>query len=291
MVEKGGRSIRISLFQVVVALVVVSAVIIGYLFATLPPRPPDSAETVQEGDAVEVDYIGFFSDGRVFDTSMEAVAKDNATYPKAVSFVFRGFYTPLQFVATRGPEATVIVGMVEGVLGMKEGEAKLVEIPSEKGYGSPDPSLFEVRPLVVELTQFEELTRGDFQSRFRTSPAPGLTVEDPLWKWNVIVTSLSQHFVTIMHVPEQGMTVSPFGSWPARVLEVDSSANGGLGKVVVQHLLGIADVNNVGGEDDKGPFRVTGLDLEAGTYTVDYNREVVGKTLFFEITLLTITRP
>ncbi len=103
--------------------------------------------------------------------------------------------------------------------------------------------------------------------------------------------SLSGNFVTITHIPEQGMTVKPFGTWLARVVEIDSAANDGLGRIVVRHLLDAADVNNVDGRDRKGHFIVVDIDLEADTYSVDYNDEVVGKTLFFEMTLLAIIRP
>ncbi len=291
MAQEKRQPRRIRLYHVVVAVVVASAVFIGYLVVTRPPGPPGPGFAVQQGDTVTVDYIGFFEDGRVFDTSIEEVAKDDARYPKALSFELRGDYAPLEFVATTGPEATVIVGFAEGVLGMREGERRLIDIPPAKGYGSPDPSLVEVRPMVVELPQFEHLTVIEFSNRFGRSPTRWLTLEDPQWKWNVTVTALSQDFVTVMHIPEQGMVVSPFGTWPMKVLEVDSSANDGTGRIVVQHLLKASDAGNINGEDAKGTFIVVDVDLEADTYTVDYNREVVGKTLFFEMRLLSISRP
>lgn len=289
MSEKGGWPPRISLFQVVVAIVVVSALFIGYIFATLPPRGLAPSNTVQQGDSVKVDYIAYFEDGLVFDTSMEEVAKNDASYPKALSFELRDSYRPLEFDITESG-GSVIRGFAEGVLGMREEETRVIEVPPEKGYGSPDPSLIEVRPLVVDMPLLEDLIVSDFQARFGRPPEEGLTLKDPFWKWNVTIISLSDDFVTIMNLPEQGLIIRPYETWQARVIEVDSSASDGLGVVVIRHLLGIGDIDRVKGEDSRGSFRVVDVDLEAGTYTVDYNREVVGTTLFFRVTLLTIVR-
>ena len=78
--------------------------------------------TVQEGDGVEsvngntlvVNYEGTLIDGTKFDSSYD-----------------RG--TPFEFVIGSG---SVITGWEEGLLGMKVGEIRELEIPSSKGYGS-----------------------------------------------------------------------------------------------------------------------------------------------------------
>ncbi len=291
MAEEAGPRPRVNAFQIVVALVVVSAVFLGYVLATRPSAPPSAGLRVQVGDSVTVDYIGFFEDGKVFDTSFLEVAEDNATYPKAVSFGFREEYQPLQFTVTGpGEEGTVIQGVAEGVLGLREGETRLVEVSPEKGYGSPDPSLVETRPLVVELPQRETLRVAEFADRYGPTPMSGLTVQDPKWGWSVTVLSLANDFVTFLHVPEAGSTANPFGGWLAEVMDVDSGANGGVGAIVVRHLLDPASANNVRGSDGRGAFRVVEVNPAEGTYTVDYNPEVVGQTLFFELTVVRITR-
>ncbi|MFQ5838034.1 MAG: FKBP-type peptidyl-prolyl cis-trans isomerase [Thermoplasmata archaeon] len=289
MAEERSWPPRISLFQVVIAIVVVSAILIGYFVATLPRAPSGPLDTAQLGDVVQVDYVGYFEDGRVFDTSIAAVAEDDAGYPKALSFTLRDTYRPLEFLIG-GTETPVIEGFEEGIIGMREGEVKLIEVPPEKGYGLSDPSQIEVRPILVELTVFETLTVDDFEQRFEAGPVQGMIVRHPLWGWNVTVMTLQPDFVTIMHLPEQGMIVKPYGTWEAKVVEVDSSANEGAGRIAVRHLLDRGHIDNVQGEDDGGTFRVVDVDLVNGTYTVDYNREVVGRTLIFQVELLKLTR-
>jgi FKBP-type peptidyl-prolyl cis-trans isomerase 2 len=289
MPEEGSWPPRISLFHIVAAIVVASAVFIGYFLATLPPASTGPPDTAEMGDVVEVDYIGFFDDGRVFDTSIEEVAKDDAAYPKALSFQLRDTYRPLEFLIG-GQETPVIKGFEEGIIGMREGEVRVIEVPPEKGYGLADPTKIEVRPLLEELTQYEVLAVADFEEIFDRSPEQGMVFRHPRWTWNVTVITLEEDFVTLMHLPEQGMVIRPYGAWEAKVVEVDSSANEGLGRIAVLHLLDEDHVNAVQAEDERGTFRVVDVDLEKGTYTVDYNREVVGRTLFFRVWLLEITR-
>jgi len=71
---------------------------------------------VEDGDIVSVHYTGMLDDGSIFDSS-------------------EGSQT-LDFTVGAGQ---MIEGFDQGVLGMKEGESKTLEIPPEKGYGLSDP--------------------------------------------------------------------------------------------------------------------------------------------------------
>lgn len=283
---------RVNPFRVVIAVVVVAAVIIGYLLATRPPTPVPP-NVVRPDDFVEVDYIGFFENGLVFDTSIQEVAEDNATYPKAVSFEFRpGPYTPFGFIVGGGG---AIPGFEQGLLfptPMREGEVRQVVVPPGLGYGPSDPSQIEVRPLREEIPQFETLLRTQFLGQFNENPVAGLSFSHPTWQWEVRVVEASADFVTIMHLPDPvGFLLRPFGAWDAQVVEVETSAELGQGRIVVLHLLTPGHVNAVQVREDGGrTFRIVNVDPVAGTYTVDFNREVVGQTLIFRLELLHIER-
>ncbi|MEE9593499.1 MAG: FKBP-type peptidyl-prolyl cis-trans isomerase [Thermoplasmata archaeon] len=277
--------------RVVIVIVIVAAIILGFLAATVPPAPTPP-DTVGSGDIVEVDYIGFFQNGLVFDTSLPGVAADNATWPKAISFQPRLVYSPLRFQVGADP-ATVIEGFEHGVLfptPMQVGETREVVVPPAMGYGPSDPTKIEVRPLREVLTQFETLTRTEFITQFEQDPVTGLTFTHPNWGWATRVVEASSDFVTVMHLPEAGFILRPFGAWEARVVEVETAANGGLGRVVVLHFLDANDINNVRAQDDRGTFRVVDVNPRAETYTVDYNEEVVGQTLIFRMELVLIDR-
>lgn len=70
----------------------------------------------QRGDLVSVHYTGKFENGNVFDSSIS-----------------RG--EPIQFMLGAGQ---VIKGWDEGLLGMKVGDKKVLEIAPENAYGSQD---------------------------------------------------------------------------------------------------------------------------------------------------------
>src|SRR3982074_2632664 len=134
-----------TLWSLIVALVVVIA-ILGVYFLYLVPKLAPARVRAQSGDTVQVDYVGTFENGLVFDTSLASVASDNASYPKAFSFSWRTPWSPLSFAIGATPPA-VIKGFDSGVQGLVVGEAKTIVVPPDLGYGSADPTKVFVKPL------------------------------------------------------------------------------------------------------------------------------------------------
>ena len=83
-------------------------------------------KTVQVGNTVAVDYIGKTEDGKIFDTSLEQVAKDNAL------FSAQRAYAPLEFTVGSGQ---MIPGFENAVKGMHVGEEKTVSLEPKDAYG------------------------------------------------------------------------------------------------------------------------------------------------------------
>ena len=75
----------------------------------------------KEGDTVKIHYTGRLGDGTVFDSSSDS--------------------EPLQFNIGSGQ---VIPGFEEAVNGMAVGEKKTAQIPCDKAYGEPNPSMMMV---------------------------------------------------------------------------------------------------------------------------------------------------
>ena len=73
--------------------------------------------TAKAGDVVSMNYTGKLADGTVFDSN---------TDPKF------GHVTPFEFTLGSGQ---VIPGWDKGIVGMKIGEKKQLEIPPEDAYG------------------------------------------------------------------------------------------------------------------------------------------------------------
>ena len=92
---------------------------------------------VKVGDLVAVDYVGSTTDGKVFDTSLEAEAV-KAGLPTRPS------YSPLTFTVGAGQ---MIKGFDSGVVGMKVGDEKTVTLPPADAYGEKRTDLVAAVPL------------------------------------------------------------------------------------------------------------------------------------------------
>lgn len=83
-------------------------------------------KVVKLGSTITFDYAAGFVNGTLFDTSIEEAAK------KADIFDPNRVYQPEKVVIGKDP---LIPGLLEALIGMKEGETKNVRIPPEKAYG------------------------------------------------------------------------------------------------------------------------------------------------------------
>lgn len=112
--------------NIAIALWVAIVAIIGFLVFRSVNQSTDYT-----WKRVSVDYVGTFPDGKVFDTSIEKVAKDNGLYNP------RRPYVPLQFTVW-GQE--VIKWFSDGVEWLKVWETQKVTVEPKDGYGEIDPS-------------------------------------------------------------------------------------------------------------------------------------------------------
>jgi FKBP-type peptidyl-prolyl cis-trans isomerase 2 len=100
---------------------------------------------VQNGDMVSANYIGT-SDGVLFDTSFESVAKEyDAENPDSDPIYNEArTYEPLTFEVGAGQ---MIPGFDNGVVGMEEGETKTLTLEPSDAYGEYNEELIQVVPL------------------------------------------------------------------------------------------------------------------------------------------------
>lgn len=85
---------------------------------------------INDGDTVELEYVGRKVDGSVFDTSREAVAEEaglDEQYPGRD-------WEPITIEVGSGQ---LIEGLEEGLIGIGEGETATITVPPEEGYGEP----------------------------------------------------------------------------------------------------------------------------------------------------------
>ncbi len=104
----------------------------------------NSGIKVDSGDTLRVDYTGKLLSNKIFDTSIESIAKSNGIYVTGRNYI------PLKFPIGRG---LLIPGFEIGVSQMEKGDKATVFIPSVYGYGNNPPSgdIPQHAPLIFEL--------------------------------------------------------------------------------------------------------------------------------------------
>jgi cyclophilin family peptidyl-prolyl cis-trans isomerase len=90
-----------------------------------------NGEKPRVGNDINVNYAGYFADGKLFDTNYVEIAKAYDAFNEK-RYLNNG-YAP--FLVVYGPEAPLITGFSEGLQQMKIGDKAMLFIPSHLGYG------------------------------------------------------------------------------------------------------------------------------------------------------------
>ncbi|MEA3557753.1 MAG: FKBP-type peptidyl-prolyl cis-trans isomerase [Candidatus Thermoplasmatota archaeon] len=259
---------------------------------------------IQEGDEVSIDYTGSFvgsdgGSGPVFDTSEPEIAR-NESIPKSISFQEKPTYDDLTFTVGDGQ---MIKGFDESVRGRKEGDSFTVSVSPENAYGPA----FEERIYHLNATQViplrETMSREVFD---RIYPIPDVenTVSfiHPFWNWDVDIFEVDVEEVTIMHRPVYGQNYRGF-SWNTTIVDISTERN----VITLQHEVSEIDITEAVPFDqftmfdpvwtekaikanEAEPPTLGFITSLGGQITIDFNREVQGKTLLFQITINSIKR-
>ncbi len=243
---------------------------------------------VREGDKVAVDYLGYLGDFRVFDTSNEDIATENAIM-KATSFSQRPSYEPLKvYVGPEDPDTSddyisTVVGFWEAIKGMRVGQSRTVVLQPSKAYGLYENTTIN---LTEELTMFENMTLGEFNQNYGVTPMEGMLLKHHMWEWNITVDYVNQdeNLVRILNQPRVNQITTPYG-WDTEVTYKNQSDNGGEGRIIVEHDVEVG----MQGVYRNHSAMVNGV--EDGQITIEYNsssHELAEEILIFDITLVDI---
>lgn len=102
-------------------------------------KAESNSNVVSEGDFVIVEYTARDKEtNTIFDTTYEEVAKEAKIYKEGE------IYGPQLLIVGEGWSVS---GLEKRIVGIKEGETKVIEVPPEEGFGRRDPSKIEKIPL------------------------------------------------------------------------------------------------------------------------------------------------
>ncbi|MCE8422845.1 MAG: FKBP-type peptidyl-prolyl cis-trans isomerase [Candidatus Methanoperedens sp.] len=256
-------------------------------------------KTVKTGDNISVDYIGSIQNGKVFDTSIEKIAKENN--------ISKPEFKPLQFTVGNG---SVIKGFDEGVIGMKVGETKTLIISPENGYGPYNPDLVKAFPIIQEVPvrfpRMIEVPEEEFNTTFSGVHKKGDVVNIPGTSVSMTIKDISKN-VTLSYNFQIGDIIPSSGApWNETVIKVDDK------NVTVAYSVKknetiqlqnrpwtstVVDINNENLvlrhnaiPDTQMPtmFGMIKVHFNETSILLDQNHELAGKTLVFNVTLKSI---
>lgn len=303
MRDEATRRLRISRSTaIIIAFLLIGAGLVSYsAYGYFTASKAKAPMTVQSGDDVYVNYTGQYTNHQVFDTSMISIAKNNATYPKAPGFTWRGASSYKALQVSNVGSGQVVSGFDQALVGMTVNQTKTVVISPSQGYGPLNTSLLSYIPLYQNVSMVHTLTLAAFQSNFNEAPFLGLILKDPFWGWNVQVLNTGNGTVTYQFQPTVGMTVYPYSlnssttagltGFPVKVLSISSSGNNGSGQIELQNEITTSMVLNAGGVAPTGQHFLIWAVNSNGTATLNFNQPVVGRYLIFTITVTYISNP
>ncbi len=256
-------------------------------------------KTVKKGDTVSVNYTGSLQDGKVFDTNIESVAKQYD--------INKSEYVPLNFTVG---EPGMIKGFDEGVVGMKVGETKSLTILPEDGYGPVKHEMIEAYPIIqIVPTVFPriiEVPIKQFEATFGPEHKKGDVVTIPNSKMNLTIVNITSN-VTLSYnfkIDEQIPSDAP---WNQTVVKIDDKNITMAYSVKKDEIIQfdnvpwtttVIDVNKQNMTLRHNAVPDTNIQTMFGTLIkvhfnetsiiMDQNHELAGKTLIFNITLVSI---
>jgi len=303
MAERGPSMWLITLC--VVAILVVAGVGAGYLYLANHAAPSPGPKTVGLDDNVTVNYIGLFGSGaekgRVFDTSILADARNNVSWPKSLEYTFRSNiseYTPLGVhVAPHTPSSGyqrngvsfggVVTGFWRGLLGLPGNVTRSITIPPAEGYGALNASCLVTVPLVTHLPVVVATPVAKFSTAYpNVTKSPGVQFTDPTYHWTDLILSINATSVTVENLPPLGFVSKPSG-WPVAVTNI-SGGELTLTNEIAPSQAGLLLGHSKSSVCSQKELIVSAVDPGAGTFTENFNREVVGQTLIFVVTVVDI---
>jgi len=266
----------------------------------------EEVRRAQVGDTVEIHYVGRLRnpdvyDGlRIFDTSYDTIP--GVESPRfTLTYDERERGEPFEFTLGEG----VIEGWNENVKGMREGESKRFSVPPEKGYGHASEDLIYQIPKTETVPVYQRMPAEEFREKFG-EPSINMVVEDQFWGWEKTVISVGADVVRLRHEPDVGDRYNSYSEEGliTEVKDIDSSADGGRGEISLentvtkptvvnsehlsQHDERFREIPQIKGREGQSQDGQGIVIPNENDITVDFNDEVVGRTLFFEVEVLSI---
>ena len=223
--------------------------------------PGGEKKTIKLGVVVVIDFISRLPDKKIVDTSYVEVAKAEGIYdPERI-------YRPITFTVGDGE---ILDGIEKGVVGMAEGESRVITVTPETGFGDYNPELLQVTPKLYPIDRVSPISLERFRTVVSSEPVPNTTVVDPNIPWPMFILSVSNDTVFLRYDPEEDSTFqSLLGTASVAAVTEDRVW-------IEEHPINGSLISTAAGPASVFTLNETALLL-------DYNHPLAGKTLHYEL--------
>lgn len=258
---------------------------------------------IEIGDCADIYYIGMFTNGTVFDTNIEDLAKTWGIYNESNPYTLANIFVDPDFELNppfnyENYTSEFIKGFLKGLIGMAEGEKKNVTIAPEDAYGTWNESLAEEFGMgsipvdnIIESNISENIT--DFSSFYpNVTISEGVTFDYGVTAFgiegimnatilNVTDTNLTYHLIV-----ENGTTIQlPLFNWNVTFIVENDSAFTMHSDFQVNHTFSYGDYWGA------IHFKVVDVNETHARLAVNMEApkiEFVGETLVFEVEVVNL---
>lgn len=281
-----------------------------------PEPAKEKVLIVKNGVGIKFDYTlriktsNNVATSPVFVTTLSTVA-DDETIPKTTTFsniIGSGPLVPAGDVNKVPVRVDTIFpaygeGFYNGIMGMKTGESRTIFVDADEGTSQFNKSLVKTIPLNDILPMYESINKFSFESEypFESPLQEGQTFTHNYWGWMIEIEEINEDNIIIKHDPVYGSSLDIF-PWNATVIEVSSAES----TVTIQHrptydlVQTVIDAEALMKYNESYqeitpaqavqpqpplPGIITSVD---GGIVIDFNQEIAGKELIFEVTILEI---
>jgi FKBP-type peptidyl-prolyl cis-trans isomerase 2 len=297
-------------FLAIIVFILIVVSIASYYYYTKKKDddvPGFSPETVTDGDTVKIDYVAHLStqDGPVFETTILSVAKDD-NITKSNTFDYNRIFEPMTIQAGGTSPNT---GLAKGIIGLEANSTGWIQVPMEDGYGKHHSGLANVViPPFERVPLYQSVHRADFLTYFGVSEdyLEKLTpIPHPFWGWTIQIKDVTQDTVEFANAYNEDVVGMEVGKFPWRSTITAILSN----EIHIEHDVDAVDMGSVVDSED---LRTYDMDLHKelsknwtdqqipgslgkgyidgikGGIRLDFNLETAGKTLWYEVSVLSI---
>jgi len=259
---------------------------------------------IEIGDCADVFYIGKFVNGTVFDTNYEDVAKQwgiyNASlaYEAAEVFVDPSYELEPPVGYENYTQYNYVVGFLNGLVGMGEGENKTITVPPEDAYGTWNVTMadewFGLGSYPLETVIPNDYTENitEFSQYFPdVNIVVGGTFDygaiafEKTGIMNATITEVTDENVSYRLLPVNNSTVKiPLFNWNVTFIVTNDTAFTMRSHIEVNHTFSIQYYGNIN-------FKVVAVNETSATLGVNLDApspEFVDQTLIFELHVVKI---